>query len=178
MVEALKDFVPVLVDGDEEKTVTAKLGVNGFPDTKFMDAGGKALGEVGGFVEPAEFLREAKAARAKIKALALTPAYAKLVKARQDLDKSLEKKDWAKALPAVEVIEKARHEGPESKIAAKAREEISKAAQEALQAAESLTSEGKTPEALSAFDRIATSFKGLPEAEAARKRITELKARK
>ena len=178
MAEALKDFVPVLVDGDVEKDVTAKLGVSGFPDTKFIDAGGKTLGEVGGFVEPDAFLQSVKAARAKIKTLALTPAYARILKARQDLDKSLEKKDWAKVLSSAEAVEKAGHEGPESRAAAKAREQARAAAKEALDAAEALASQGKTPDAVNAFDKAAAVFKGLPEAKQAADRMNELKSKK
>ncbi len=175
MVQALEDFVPVLVDGDVEKDVCGKFGVNGYPNTRFLDASGKELGAVGGYVPTAEFLKQVQAARAKLgKEIKLTPAYAKLLKSRQAMDKALQKKDYAAALGAIQAIEKAKHEGPESRAAAKARGEITAIAQEALGKAEALAKDGKTKEALEAFQKAAKDFKGLPEGPKAAQRATEL----
>ncbi len=175
MVKALEDFVPVIVDGDVDKDACGKFGVNGYPDTRFLDASGKELGTVGGYVEAAEFLKEVQAARAKLpKALPLTPAYAKLLKSRQAMDKALQKKDYAAAMGDIQAIEKAKHEGPESRAAVKAREQIEAAAKEALEGAETLATDGKMKEALTAFQKAAKDFKALPEGQKASQRAAEI----
>jgi hypothetical protein len=176
VVKALEDFVPVIVDGDVEKAACGKFQVSGFPDLHFLDASGKELGAVGGYVPTAEFLKEVQAARAKLgKEIKLTPAYAKLLKSRQAMDKALQKKDYAAALGAIQAIGKAKHEGPESRAAAKAREEITALAKESLEKAEALATDGKTKDALTAFQKTAKDFKGLPEGDEAAKRADEIR---
>ena len=126
-------------------------------------------------MEAAAFLKEVQAARAKLgKEIKPTPAYAKLLKSRQAMDKALQKQDYAAALDAVQAIEKAKHEGPEARAAAKARAGIAAAAKEALEKAEALAAEGKPKEALEAFQKAAKAFKELPEGKAAAKRAAEI----
>ncbi len=175
VIAAVSDFIPVIVDGDVEKDVCTKFGVNGYPNVRFLSSEEKVLGEVGGYVPAKEFLASIKAARAKLKECKPSEAYAKLLKARKDLDRAMEKKNYATALAAVKAIEKVGHKGAESQAAAKAKEEITALAKAALEQAEALVSEGKKAEAQQAFEKAAQAFKGLPEAEEALKRTEALK---
>lgn len=55
IVSALEAFVPVLVDGEDEPDVVQRLDVAGYPDVRFVNTDGTALGHVAGYVPKAEF---------------------------------------------------------------------------------------------------------------------------
>src|SRR5262249_29753869 len=59
VVRALSAFTPVLVDGDAERSVCARFGVEGYPTVVFADAGGNALRRVDGYVPRDRFLAAA-----------------------------------------------------------------------------------------------------------------------
>jgi thiol:disulfide interchange protein len=63
--ELLSQFVLVIVDGDTEKEVTAKLGVDGYPHLVFQSSSGQKLGEQQGYAPVAEFTKVVEAALAK-----------------------------------------------------------------------------------------------------------------
>jgi thiol:disulfide interchange protein len=55
VVNTLKRFTPILVDGDTESSVTAKYQVDGYPTIVFTDKKGAELKRIGGYVPVTEF---------------------------------------------------------------------------------------------------------------------------
>jgi thioredoxin-related protein len=53
-----KHFVCVKLDGDKEKQLMSKYGVNGFPNIVFTDARGNKEHQIGGYLPPAPFMSE------------------------------------------------------------------------------------------------------------------------
>lgn len=53
--QLLANFVCVIVDGDEEKSATRKLGSTGYPHLVFLSSTGEKLGEQSGYAPVAAF---------------------------------------------------------------------------------------------------------------------------
>ena len=68
VVKALEGFTPVLVDGDAEKDIGVKFGVEGYPALRFLDAAGEVAGNVDGYLPPDQFLAKLKEIQEKLAA--------------------------------------------------------------------------------------------------------------
>lgn len=177
MVKALDDFVPILVDGDTEKDVCRKFSVTGYPNTRFLDASGKELGTIGGYVPADGFLQRLEAARTQVEGeIPLMPVRPRQSKPWKAVVDALGKEDYPGALKALGTIEKAKPGARELRAVARARERIAAAAKEALEKALALADEeGKAQEALAALEKVAKDFKGLPEAKEAADKVAEIR---
>lgn len=74
VIEAVKDFVPVLVDGMAETQVTKKLKVEGFPHVRFQTLEGKPLARVGGYIPADQFLKAVEKAQSNLRKKEEKPA--------------------------------------------------------------------------------------------------------
>lgn len=168
MIQRLSNFVCVIVDGDTEKEVCSKNGVQGYPDVRFMTLDGKTHAQVGGFVPVDQFLAQVDAALKSIGPIRPTKAYAKILKARAKLDKAVAKEKWKDALKAIDELEACKHEGPDLTAARRVKAELGEKASALLEEARSLLeSDPKKAQAL--LKELAKDWKGLPAAEEAEK---------
>ncbi len=63
MAATLNDkFIPVRLEGRGHMDLVQKFGVRGAPTTLLLDADGREIGRVVGFLGPAEYLSELKKA--------------------------------------------------------------------------------------------------------------------
>ena len=168
MVKLAEKFVPVIVDGDVDKEVCGKFGVNGFPHTVFLDTKGKVAGQVGGAVSADRFLASMEAAVKKIGPVKLRKEAKDLEDAGKALEKARDKKDWKGTVKAVLAIEKINHEGAILEAARTAKKEASAEAGVRLDEAKRLDGAGKKEEARRILLKVSSDFEGLEEAAAAK----------
>jgi len=176
VVKLAEKFVPILVDGDVDKTFGTEFGVSGFPNTVFADPKGKKVSFVAGAVDTKEFLGVIKGALKKIGPVAPKKAVKELEEAAAALSKAREKGDWKAALKAAGAIEKIKHEGAAMEAARKAKADAAEEAGRRLEAARALLKDGKAPEARTAAAKIASEFEGLDAATAAKDLVKEIDA--
>lgn len=176
MVKLAEKFVPILVDADVEKDLCSKFGVNGFPQTVFVDLKGKQVGEVGGYVDTSVFLGRMEAAAKKLGPVKLKKAAKDLEDAGKALAKAREKKEWRATLKAVVVIEKIDHEGAVLDAAREARKEASAEARKRVDEGKDLIKVEKKEEARRVLLKVASEFEGLDEAVEAKNLIKEMDA--
>ena len=169
-------FVPVLVDGDVDKSFGTEYGVAGFPNTVFADPKGKKISFVTGAVDTKAFLEEIKSALKKIGHVAPKKAAKDLEDAAAALAKAREKGDWRATIKAAAAIEKINHEGTALDAARKAKADASEEGKKRIEAARALLAEGKGPEARAAAVKVATEFEGTDEAAAAKTLVKEIDA--
>ena len=58
VIKALSIYTPIVVDGDVEKDITKKYGVNGYPALVVADAKGDEIDRIVGYSPPEEYLKE------------------------------------------------------------------------------------------------------------------------
>jgi len=175
-VKLAQKFVPVLVDGDEDKSIGTEYGARGYPTTVFTDAKGKEIGRVGGYVPTPDFLSGLKNALKKAGNAPLKKAAKDLEEASAALAKAREKSDWKATLKAAGTILKINHEGAALEAARKAKEEAAAEAAKRLEAAKGMKAEGKVPEARATLSKIASEFEGTDPASEAKAILKELDA--
>ena len=173
ILKLLEDFVPILVDGDVEKEVTKRFGVNGYPDTKFLDKKQKVLETVGGYVEKDRFKDAVEGARKKVGKIVLSADYKKLLEASAKLKAALEKSRYKDALRAIKAIEDLKHEGPDLDAARAAGTEIAAVAAQRMTEAEAVVAEDPK-KAKSLYLKIVSEFDGIEAAKEARKRAAAI----
>ena len=67
VVARAKQFVPVLINADEQPKIAEKFGINGIPTVVFLDAKGKVLLQTTGYESGPEFLKMMDQAAKKFK---------------------------------------------------------------------------------------------------------------
>jgi len=177
VVKQAEKFVPILVDADVEKELCTKFGVNGFPQTIFVDLKGRQVGEVGGYVEKSVFLGQIEAAVKKIGPVKLKKAAKDLEDAGKALAKAREKKDWRATLKSVAAIEKIDHEGKTLDAAREAKQEASAEARKRVDEGKDLLKVEKRDEARKVLQKVVSEFEGLEEAAEAKTLLKELDAK-
>jgi thioredoxin-like negative regulator of GroEL len=167
VIQKLQSFVPILVDGDTEKDVTSRMGIQGFPNVRFLTLDEKKHGEVRGAVPTATFLKQVDAALASIGPIRLTKTYKKLLKSMSKLKKALSKDKFKDALKAIKAVEKIGHEGPDLEAARAAKTGIAAKGEEALAEAKAML-ESDPKKGASLLKKIQKDFKGLDVAKMAK----------
>lgn len=175
MIKALQGFTPILVDGDTEKEITKKYGVNGYPNTLFADAKGEAFGQpIVGAIPVSQFLQKAQDAAKKIKPGKPSKDYATLMAAKAELEAALSKKKVAEALAAAAKIEKVNRAGPILDAALEAKKTLLEDGKKRLDAAKTAAAgEGKDA-ALKELKKLAAEYKGTDTGTEAAKLLKEL----
>ena len=163
VLKIVREFVPILVDGDVDKEFGSQFSASGYPHVVFVNSRGKELGRVRGYVPTAEFLAQATAALKKNGRIRLTKAAKALEKADADLTEARRKGDWRGVLRAVAAIEKIGHVGAVLERAADARTAADAEASSRIAAARALVEEGKADEARKILSKVRSHFAALPE---------------
>jgi hypothetical protein len=172
----LRNFVPILVDGDVDKGATKEYSVRGYPNTKFITKKGEVLGDVGGYVETSRFLTAVKSALKKNGKVKPSKKYKALLASVEKIDKSMAKKRYSDAMKEIAKIEKIGHKGPEFSEAIKTKKAILEIADERFASASAL--EEKEPKkAKTQFTKIAKDFRGLDVGKKASKKAKAITAR-
>jgi thioredoxin-related protein len=65
VVDLAQKFIPVKINVDKQPEVARKYNVSGIPVILFLDASGKVLHNVEGFLPPEEFAKEMRTALGK-----------------------------------------------------------------------------------------------------------------
>ncbi len=165
--ESLKDpaingelvgFIPVIVDGDTEKSVCSKFNVSGYPNLKFVSADGKVLTEARGYQNKSQFKEKLSTAYKALGKIELNPKY--LESLEKTVKHHTRKKDYRKALLAILELEKAE---AQSKKIEKAKKKIEDIAAKNFERAKKI--HAKSPEqAKELLEAIRKTFVGLNEA--------------
>lgn len=176
MVKLAQKFVPVLVDGDEDKSLAGEYDAQGYPHSIFTDPKGKLVAKVVGAVPTAEFLDEMKGALRKIGNVPLKKAAKELEEAAAALEKARGKGDWKATLKEAAKVLKINHEGAALDAARKAKEDAAAEGKKRLDAAKEQIGAGKAAEARGTLAKIASEFEGTDAAAEAKTLLKEMDA--
>ncbi len=61
VVEQLNRLVPLKIDGDNDRAMVARYNVSGYPNIVFVDASGKVVHRIDGYLDPQPFLQQVSA---------------------------------------------------------------------------------------------------------------------
>lgn len=175
VVKVLSKFTPILVDGDTEKEICRKYGVNGYPNTVFANAKGEAAGPaIVGAVPTDKFLAKAQEFAKSIKPGKPHKDFKTLTDAKAELDAATAKKDVAKSLAAIARIEKVGRPGAISDAAAAAKRTLLEEGRKRLDEARASAEGGAKEAAVKALKKLAAEYKGTDLGAEAAKAAAEL----
>ena len=176
LINALKKhhFVPVLVDGDEERNALGSYSVRGFPTVKFLNSQGREIKDAGYARQANVFIALVEATAKEIGKPKLHKDYVTFVKESAKLEKAMAKKRYKNAIKAIKAIEVVGREGKIPTAAAAEKAKLVEIAQTQMEEAKALIEE--TPKrARTKLKKISKEFAGLEIAEEAKKLAATLK---
>ncbi len=169
VIAAVTDrFTPVLIDADVDKKTPGQYGASGWPTVVFTNRKGEALKKSVGAVPVEQFLATAQAAGKDAGKPKPSKDYKALVTAQEELDAALEKKAPAKAIAAIEKIEKVGRKGRILDAALAAKEKLVAEGKAAVETAVT-ESDADPAKALKDLKALLREYKGLSDVEDAAK---------
>ena len=159
-------YIPVLIDGDVEKSTMKKYRVRGYPTLKFADSKGEVHGQMGQKTVSG-LIAASKSAIKNMGRPRLSKEYITVLKSRNKLERSLKKNNYRNALKAIKAIEEIGHKGVDLDKALREKMNIEKIALKRFEEAKQVM-ESKPKKAKSLLRKVSKDFGGLQIADEAK----------
>lgn len=153
-------FIFVEVDGDKEKGLVRKYGIEGYPSTVFIDKSEKQLGSIVGFVPADKFVQEALKAYEKVGPVVPEKELQQMTALWEKGSAAYERGEYRTAIEALSAVASSK---VDAEPVGKAREllvDIARRGHELVAEARTLSNDGRYAEAIPQLKSLIEQFAG------------------